>query len=706
MNKLIIAEKPSVANEIAKVVGATKKESGFLSGNGYYVTWCVGHLIETAMPEDYNGEYKQWSVDSLPIIPGTWKYKVSTRTKLQYQTVKHLINKPDVTEIICATDAGREGELIFRLVYNQTDTKKPFKRLWISSMEESAIKEGLAKMKDGQDYNKLYYSALSRMHADWMVGINMSRLFTCLYNKTLNIGRVQTPTINLIVERQKEFDNFKPQPYYILSADCKDFIATKRVDSESEANELLCKCNGKNATVQNISKKHCKDNPSALYDLTTLQREANKLLGLSAQQTLDSAQCLYEKKLVTYPRTDSRYLTTDMKDSIKNVISKILTTDFLNTKTKRIYDISKVNINGLINDKKVTDHHAIIPTAAINRIPDYLTKNEKNILLLITYKLLSAAYTPHEYVKTEIIVSIENNMFSTSGKQITNNGFKEVQNHLTELLCITDPEKCETQSEDFLPDGLNEGKVIESVFVSSNKQFTSPPKPYTEDTLLSAMENALKTIDDKDLKKDVTGIGLGTPATRAGIIERIIKTGFIERKKKNLLPTQAAFSLIDVLPDKIKSPHLTAEWEQKLEQINKGSLSYNDFYYGIEQFVKDLTDEYKGMGGDSEKFKEEKEVISKCPRCGKNIYEGKSNYYCETGSECNFSLWKEDKFFKSKKKSLTKTAVREILNNGRTKMTGLFSEKTGKTYEAYVSIEDTGTYINYKMEFINKKKEG
>ncbi|HEX9059465.1 MAG TPA: DNA topoisomerase, partial [Clostridia bacterium] len=375
--KLIIAEKPSVANELAKVVGASKKGSGFLSGNGYYVSWCVGHLIETYMPEDYNLDYKKWSVDHLPIIPESWQYKISTRTKSQFDTIKALINKPDVDELICATDAGREGELIFRLVYNQAEAKKPFKRLWISSMEEAAIKEGFSKMKDGNEYDNLYMSALSRLQSDWLVGINMSRLFSCLYNKTLNIGRVQTPTINLIVERQKEIDNFKPQPYFVLSADCSGFTATKRVDNEDEANQILNLCNGKDAVISDLTKKPGKENPTPLYDLTTLQREANKLLGLSAQQTLDAAQNLYEKKLVTYPRTDSRYLTSDMADSTKNIIQKILTLKYINPKTSSSYDISKASVNRLINNKKVTDHHAIIPTSGVDRIPGGLSQNEK-----------------------------------------------------------------------------------------------------------------------------------------------------------------------------------------------------------------------------------------------------------------------------------------------------------------------------------------
>lgn len=701
--KLIIAEKPSVASELAKVVGATKREAGFLSGNGYYVSWCVGHLIETAMPEDYKEDYKKWSIEYLPIIPDMWKYKVSSHTKTQYQTVKELINKSDVEELICATDAGREGELIFRLVYSQVGSKKPFKRLWISSMEETAIKEGLAKMKDGKEYDNLYKSALARLQSDWLVGINMSRLFTCLYSKTLNIGRVQTPTINLIVQRQREIDNFKPQPYYILSADCKGFIATKRVEKEDTAREILSRCNGKNATISNLSKKPCKDNPTPLYDLTTLQREANKLLGLSAQQTLDATQNLYEKKLVTYPRTDSRYLTTDMVDSTRNVINKVITLKYINTKTLNSYNTKNVSIERVINDKKVTDHHAIIPTGAVDVVPDDLTQNEKNILLLIIYKLLVSVYTPHEYIKTEITATIEGNEFTATGKQITNNGFKEIQNHLIELLKVKeDAEETDQAENNNIPE-LKQGQIINCVPVTAAKKLTTPPKPYTEDTLLSAMENALKKIDDEELKKEVSGIGLGTPATRAGIIERIIKTGFVERKKKNLLPTNAAFTLIDVVPDKIKSPEMTAEWESQLEKIYNGSVSYSEFTNNIVKFVRDITNEYKGKGEDKEKFKEEKEVLGKCPRCGKNVYEGKLNYYCEVGKECNFSLWKEDKFFKSKKKTLTKTMVKEFLSKGKVKVTGLFSEKTGKTYDAYVLLDDTGTYINYKMEFINKK---
>lgn len=703
--KLVIAEKPSVAGEIAKVIGANIKKTGYYIGNDYLVSWCVGHLVETVMPEIYDERYSKWNISDLPIIPKIWKYKVTAGVQSQFNILKELMNREDVIEIICATDAGREGELIFRLVYNQIECKKNFKRLWISSMESEAINKGFSKLKEGKEYDRLYAAALCRLQADWLVGINFSRLFGCISRMPVNVGRVQTPTVNLIVERQYAIDKFDSKPFYILNAACTfdeiTFNAIKRVDNEDDCKKIFEKCKGKDFKVISNDKSPIKENPQLLYDLTTLQRESNKMLGLSAQQTLDAAQNLYEKKLITYPRTDSRYLTEDMKNTVINVIRKISKNINMDGKIKEFYENKEIGIERLINDKKVTDHHAIIPTIEAANSTLNLPVNEKNVLSLIKYKLLAAVYMPHEYIKTELVLEGEGEEFKSTGRQIIQSGFKDIINLLSEELkgnqgSTNKNKKTLTEKEeDILPD-LNLGDIINKVKLTSKEKFTSPPKPYTEDTLLLAMENAMKTLEDEELKKEVAGAGLGTPATRAGIIERIIKTGFVERKGKNLMPTQKAFEIVELVPDKVKSPVLTAEWEQKLEQIYKGEREGEEFITGIEKFVNELVSSYKinfDING--------KEIIGICPRCGKNIYEGKINYYCESGRECNFVIWKEDKFFTEKKKPLTTPMVKAFLKKGRIKAAGLYSKKTDTTYMAYIAMVDTGEYVNFKVYFPN-----
>lgn len=700
--KLVIAEKPSVAAEIAKVLGSNTREKGFYSGKEYLISWCVGHLIETVMPESYNEAYAKWHIKDLPIIPKEWKYRVSAGVQAQFDVVKYLIERQDVEEIVCATDAGREGELIFRLVYKEVGCDKKFKRLWISSMESKAIKDGFAKLKDGNEYDRLYDAALARLQADWLVGINFSRLFGCIANKPLNVGRVQTPTVNLIVERQRAIDNFDTKPFYILTADCDVdntlFSVTKRVEEKGESEKILEKCKDKPGTVLSITKAPQKENAQPLYDLTTLQREANKMLGLTAQQTLDATQNLYEKKLVTYPRTDSRYLTADMKSTTERILNSLLSSTFLNPKTIEEFDVSKAGIDKLINDKKVTDHHGIIPTIEAHKLKEKLPQNEMNILILICYKLLSASYIPYEYIKTELVVSIENEEFKGTGRQITEMGFKGINLHLSQLLKDNNTKKgrkkdSDDKEETVIPP-LTEGQLIEKIKLTSKEKTTQPPKPYTEDTLLSAMENAMKSLEDEELRKEVAGTGLGTPATRAGIIERIITTGFIERKAKNLIPTAKAYEVVDVVPEKVKSAVLTAEWEQKLEQIYKGEIEKVEFLNGIENFVGELVNVYINDFAENGK-----EIIGKCPRCGKNIFEGRTNYYCESGKECNFVIWKEDKFFISKKKPLTKPMVKAFLQKGRIKAVNLYSEKKDVNYDAYIYMEDTGEYVNFKLYF-------
>lgn len=699
---LVIAEKPSVASDIAKVLQADKKEKGYYSGNGYYVSWCVGHLIENAMPEVYNPDLKKWTLESLPFIPDKWITVVSEKTKEQYKIIEKLVKSNEVEEIICATDAGREGELIFRLVYEKIGCKKPFKRLWISSMEEEAIKDGFNNLKPGSEYDNLYLAALARMNADYLVGINATRLYSCIYSQKLNIGRVQSPTINLIVKRQREIENFEPVPYFILTADCKDFKASLKVDTKEEAEKIIQQCNRKNGIISKIEKQEKAENPAALFDLTTLQREANKLLGYSAQQTLDIAQSLYESKLITYPRTDSRYLTDDMQNSTMQLIEKLLNSNLLSTKTLNNYSIEKVNMQKVINNNKVSDHHAIIPThTLITADIEKLPTAERNILNLIIYRLLTATYTAHKYNHTKIILQIEGIEFTATGNMTINPGYKEFQNHLIETIKAT-PEKEEKEITDNenIPNNIQEGQVINDIIVKSQEKKTKPPQPYTEATLLAAMENAGKFIKDEELKEAIKKGGLGTPATRATIIEKIIQSGFVERKGKNLIATQKAYILMDLLPDKLKEPEMTAEWEKKLDEIYKGNYSNSTFMKEIETFIREIVESSKSCIPEDTKevFKTEKEVLGKCPRCNDNVIELPKSYAC-SNKNCGFAIWKDDKFFKEKKKTLTKSQVKKLLEDGKVKIKGLYSQKKNTTYDATVVLEDTSTYVNYKLEF-------
>lgn len=691
---LIIAEKPSVACGIARAIGEFKRQNGYLINENYIISWCVGHLVEAATPEYYNEQYIKWNLNDLPIIPDKWIYKTVETTKDQYNIVCELMNREDIDYIICSTDAGREGELIFRLVYNQSKCTKPFKRLWISSMEEQAILNGLSDLKDSSEYDSLYSAALARLQADWIVGMNFSRLFSCIYNKPLNIGRVQTPTINLIVERQKSIDNFKPQPYYVITADCGAFKATKRLENEESAKNILNLCNGKDGFIKSICKTELKENPSALYDLTTLQREANRILNLSAQKTLDIVQSLYEKKLVTYPRTDSRYLTNDMKKSTKSLIENLINSKIIDNKVIKIYDLNSINIDAVVNDKKVTDHHALLPTKQALNVPLQLSDDETKILMFIVYRLLESIYKPYKYIKIDLKILIENEEFESSMKVISDIGFKEIRNHMLEILKgnIDTDDLCSLDTDL----NINENDRISKISLSLKKLSTQPPKAYTEDTLLSVMENISKLIEDDSLKK---GLSLGTPATRAGIIERIIKTEFIERKSKKLVPTQKAYDLISIIPDEIKSVELTGQWESQLESIYNQDIAEDEFMLKVNEFVKQVVDTYKYKAPDKNKFKVQKEIVGKCPKCGKNVYEGKSNFYCEDFKGCGFALWKNDKFFVSKKKVLTKQIAKNLLSKGKVKIKDLYSEKTNKTYDAEISLEITEKYINYKMNF-------
>ena len=700
-HKLVLAEKPSVAQSIAKVIGATGRKDGYLEGGGYVVSWCVGHLVELAAADAYDPRYSKWAREDLPIVPEPWRFMVSGGTKKQFDILKSLMERPDVTELVEATDAGREGELIFRLVYHQAGCRKPFKRLWISSMEDSAIEKGFENLMDGGNYDNLYEAALCRSKADWLVGINGTRLFTTLYRgKTLNVGRVMTPTLALLTEREQAIAGFKKEKFYMVELDGGGFAASsERIPGKTDAEKLRSSCVGQSAVVRSVERQEKKEKPPKLYDLTTLQREANRYYGYTAQQTLDYIQLLYEKKLATYPRTDSRYLTEDMAAGLP-ALCETVAAAFPFASGIAV----AVNTAQVIDNSKVSDHHAILPTkqtAAVNLAE--LPTGERNILSLIAARLLCAVWPePHTYADTLVTLECAGTVFTAKGRTELSPGWKPVEQAFLSTL----KQKAEENAVPPVPE-LSEGQAFVPETVQTREGTTSPKKRYTEDSLLSAMENA--GAEDFAQIEDLERKGLGTPATRAGVIEKLVKGGFAERKNKQLIPTERGMELIKVLPDSVKSAKLTAEWETALKEVERGQRSPEDFMGGIVEMVSGLVKSYEGVniGADAALSQSAKEVIGKCPRCGKPVYEGKKSFYCsgyKDNPPCGFALWKDNKYFQSKRKELTKNVAAALLKNGKVKMTGLFSEKKGILYDATIVLDDTGgKYVNFKLEFDQKK---
>lgn len=693
---LVIAEKPSVAQSIAAVIGATNRKDGYMEGSGYLVSWCVGHLVELAPANVYNEKYAKWTYDDLPILPASWQYSVANGKEKQLKILRELMSRADVDIVTAATDAGREGELIFRLVYNHCNCKKPIKRLWISSMEESAIAEGFENLKDGVEYERLYQSALCRSQADWIVGINATRLFSVLYHQTLNVGRVVSPTLAMLVERESAISSFVPKPFYTVQLDCSGFVLSgERLGDKVTAQAISKACDGQSVTISSVESKEKTEKPPKLYDLTTLQREANRMFGFTAQQTLDYTQSLYEKKLVTYPRTDSRFLTTDMVESTPAVVKSTAGIfSFGNT-----LELS-INMEQVTDNSKVSDHHAIIPTMAVSssKLAE-LPAGERDILSLIALRLICAVGKSCVYGETVITAECGGNAFSAKGRMVLDEGFK-VAEWLFRSTLKEKPERETGDSEKTatLP-SIDQGKVFSSAKVAIKEGKTTPPKHFTEDTLLSAMETA----GIEDMPEDVERKGIGTPATRAGILEKLIKTELAERKgdkkTKHLLPTHKGVSLITILPEAIQSPQLTAEWEEKLKLIERGELSADAFMQGITDMTDTLVKTYEVIKDGNVLFPSDREAIGICPRCGGNVVENKKGFSCEN-RECGFALWKENRFFTAKKKTLTKAVATELLKSGKVKLTGCFSEKTGKNYDATVLLDDTGgKYVNFKMEF-------
>ena len=697
--KLVIAEKPSVAMSLAAVLGANEKKDGYLEGGGYLVSWCVGHLLELAQPEAYGEQYARWRYGDLPILPEKWKYEVPADKKKQLDLLCRLMKDKRVESVVCATDAGREGELIFRLVYQYAGCSKPMERLWISSMEDAAIRDGFEHLRPGHEYDRLYDAAVCRAGADWLIGINATRLFSVLYGVTLNVGRVMSPTLALLVQREAEIQAFTSRPFYVPEITCGGFTASgEKLSGKNEAEKIRMDCDGQAATVLSVEKRVKTVQPPRLYDLTTLQRECNRIYGYTAQQTLDYVQSLYEKKLATYPRTDSQYLTEDMQATTASLIPWLRDHMPFGKGCTGEPDIDRVT-----DGSKVTDHHAIIPTVEIARKDlSELPSGERDVLMLIAARLLCATAQANRFESVVAVLNCKGYSFTAKGKTVLQAGWKEVER--LHRMGLKQSKTEEKESEDAALPPLQEGQTFEKVSAGVREGKTSPPKHYTEDSLLAAMETA----GAGDMPEDAERKGLGTPATRAATLEKLVSAGFVQRKKKQLIPTEKGTNLILVLPDNIKSPMLTAEWESMLKQVERGEIPAKDFMDGIADMSRALVkahtapeERFAGLFPDAKGNR--REAVGTCPRCGGTVYEGKKGFFCDN-RDCSFALWKDNKFFSSKKKTITKSVAAALLKEGRVSMSGLYSEKTGRTYDAVVIMDDTGDkYVNFKLEFPARK---
>ena len=693
MSKLVICEKPSVAQSVGKVLGAVKRCDGYLEGAGFIVSWCVGHLVELAQPEAYGETYAKWRLEDLPILPEKWRYQVSASTKKQFQILKELMKREDVTSIVEATDAGREGELIFRLVYHQAGCKKPFERLWISSMEDAAIREGFASLRPGTEYDALYEAALCRERADWIVGINATRLFSCKYGPTLNVGRVMTPTLAMVCGREAAIRDFQSEPFYTVQLAPEGFVANGgRMKEKTEAEKIAGECRAAGtAAVKSVERKDKAEKPPALYDLTSLQRDANRQLGFTAKQTLDYTQSLYEKKLVTYPRTDSRYLTEDMAGMLPGLVGMVQEKCGISPEAP-----APVNAAQVINGKKVTDHHAIIPTKTLESADlAELPAGEKAVLGLIAVRLVCAVGNPCRYSETSVVLECAGHEFKARGKTVTDPGWKA-------YLPASGDEK---DGDDAPPvPELSEAAVLSLAGVELKEGRTTPPKRFTEDTLLQSMETA----GAEDMPGEVERRGIGTPATRAGIIEKLVQKGFVERKgekkTKVLVPTDKGSALIAVVPEQIQSPSMTAEWEEKLLGIEKGGYAPDAFMREIEGMVTALVKTYETVKGVKMDMANGNKVIGSCPHCGADVAERAKGWFC-SNRECRFVLWKDNAYFKKIGKHLTAGMAEKLVRDGRVKLKDCVSQRTGKTYNADVLLttEEDGR-AKFQMEFDNSGK--
>ncbi|MBR1700598.1 MAG: DNA topoisomerase 3 [Lachnospiraceae bacterium] len=701
--QLVIAEKPSVAQNIAAVLGANNRKNGYLEGNGYIISWCFGHLVELASPEAYNATWKQWSLETLPLVPDQWQYDVKESCAEQYNIIESLMNDNRVTETVCATDAGREGELIFRLVYDRIGCSKPIKRLWVSSMEESAIREGFDNLRPGEDYNNLYKAAVCRQQADWLVGINGTRLFTTLYCSpfVLNVGRITPATLAILVDRETAISNFTKEPFYTVHLITGDIDAiSEKYKDKSDAEKVEADCKGASASISSLIKEEKIISPPKLYDMTTLQRDANRLFGYTAKQTLECTQSLYEKKLVTYPRTDSQYLSNDMGETATNVINAVLQYIMHEDPESVTPDISRV-----MNSEKVSDHHAIIPTMEITKFDmSTLPGTELKILFLIANRLMCATGEKHVYESVKVEISCGGHIFTALGKTIIKNGWKDFEERFRKDYKADKEEK---EDEKSLPE-ISEGMIFDKTATKVVQGFTQPPKHFTEDSLLSAMERAGADEMDDDVERK----GLGTTATRADIIEKLINGGFVVREKKQLLPTEIGIKLISILPEVVKSPKLTADWENKLVLVSKGEMKADVFMDGIVNMVNELIRDHSTVDEECKDFfARPQESIGICPKCGGNIISGKFGAYCQ--NKCGMNVGRV------RGVSLSEAQVKSLLSGKKILVKGLKSKEKGTVYDAYFVPEGiepysytskdgkeiTGFQFKIKIEFPERKQK-
>ena len=680
MYQLVIAEKPSVAQSLAAVLGAGQRREGYLEGNGWLVSWCVGHLAELADASAYNPAYAKWRKEDLPILPESWRFTIAKDKRDQFDVLRTLLRREDVSEVVNACDAGREGELIFRTVYALAGCSKPISRLWISSMEDEAIREGFAHLRPGREYDGLHQAALCRSKADWLVGINATRLFSLLYGCTLNIGRVVSPTLALVVQREAEIATFQPEPFYMVELDCDGLsLAGDRKASKKEAQEAAARCQGSAAVVQSVERWEKTEKPPALFDLTTLQREANRTLGYTAQQTLDYLQALYDKKLSTYPRTDSRYLTDDMEAGVPALVEAAASICGVTAP-------ETVLAGQVCDSARVSDHHAVVPTASAGKADlEALPIGEREILRLVSLGLLRAVCPPCRSAETCITAVCGGDPYTVKWRSVLSPGWK----------VYAQTADAEAGSG---PDGLTEGQTLPVAAAQVKSGKTTPPKHHTEDSLLSAMEMAGK----EDMPEDAERQGIGTPATRAAILEKLVSAGFVERKRAkktvSLLPTPLGTALITVLPEQLQSPTLTAEWEHRLKEVERGTLAPGDFMDEIAAMLRELVETCRPVEGSAVLFPSTREAVGRCPRCGGTVTEGRQGFFCENRA-CGFAIWKNSKWWENKKKTPTKAIVAALLKDGRTQISGLWSEKTGKTYTATVALTDDGTRASFRLEF-------
>ena len=694
---LVIAEKPSVAQSYAKNLSAYKREDGYLEGESCIVSWCLGHLAEYAQPEEYDPKYEKWQFDDLPILPEVWKLKVSKDKKKQFDVLKGLMNRSDVEYLVNGCDAGREGELIFQRVYDLAGCRKPVKRLWISSMEDAAIQKGFQTMKSEEEYKNLCMAAVCRAQADWLIGMNGTRAYTTRYFKRLVVGRVQTPTLAILAERQERIEHFQKEAFYkVALTDGKLTVVSENIANEEAADLLAALCNGSTAVVTQMKKEDKKAFPPRLYDLTSLQREANRYFGYTAKRTLDMLQELYEEKLVTYPRTDSQFVTEDMKDSVEELVGKMpVLLPFVD------YGQLGHGIKRVINNAKVSDHHAILPTKeAVEKGIADLPADKKNLMMLICQQLVQATGEEYLYEQTDITVKCQEHDFKARGKMPVQMGFKEVEKAFKHLYVKAEPVEGK-EKETSIPAGYEEGMRLFPVKADKTTHYTSPPKPFNEDTLLAAMETA----GNKEFDSETEKKGLGTPATRASIIEKLVSSGYAQRKGKQILPSTEGKELVKVMPEYLKSAVMTAEWENQLLMMEKGQITDTQFMGEITSLVRKILEVCREIPEEERRrFQTEREVIGKCPVCGCDVFEGKQNFYC-SNRQCDFALWKENRFLGSMEKNLDKKMARELLDTACTHVKGLYSKKKDMKFDADLLLTLEDGKPRFHLEFPKKKKK-